>query len=369
IRDDKRAFTFQSQATETSLVGKEFIGLVRSATNTLRLFSSDLTPENAYRKTELATVRQALENQNELISVSLAIIDPAKETTELLAQASKSKELKRLNFEPLDLIFPEQAIKSHFEELFKNGLIFLNLSRTGRPPLIAIATTPFVIPVNAKNGATFGLPKKAIVAVGFLPLEKFASEIKASQVTLATRKGQILFDSNPAKIFTEKTVGDDPFFKTAKSGPLGSGAQEFSHEGVHYLGSYFRPGYDLIVLTRTEWRKAMRATYSLAEKFVLLGAMAIGAAILFAILFSKTITAPLGRLYLATRQVAAGDFNVSLKSRSRDEIGALSSSFVAMSAKINDLIQESIKKTQLENELAIASTVQQTLFPPSRFEN
>jgi sigma-B regulation protein RsbU (phosphoserine phosphatase) len=359
IRDDKRAFIFQSQATECSLVGKEFTGLVRSASNLLRLVSTDLDPKEAIRKVNPASIRQTLESQAEVISLSLVTTNPKTGQGEILAQASRAQDLKRLNFEPLDVLYPEAALKPLLPRLFKNGILFLNLSRTGRIPLIAIAMTePTKTP-----------PPSAVIAVGFIPLERFAADIKASQVTLATRDGRILFDSNPAKTFTDKTVGDDPFFVTATDGPLASGAQEFTHNGIQYLGSYFRPGLDLIVMTRTEWRKAMLATYSIAEKFVLLGLMSIGSAILFAIFFSKTITAPIGKLYEATRQVAAGDFNVRLSAGARDEIGALSGSFMAMSAKINDLIQESIRKTQLENELAIASTVQQTLFPPTTHEN
>lgn len=52
----------------------------------------------------------------------------------------------------------------------------------------------------------------------------------------------------------------------------------------------------------------------------------------------------------------------------RDEIGVLTDSFVAMSKKIDELIIESMRKVQLENELAIASTVQQTLIPPPQVD-
>jgi sigma-B regulation protein RsbU (phosphoserine phosphatase) len=105
------------------------------------------------------------------------------------------------------------------------------------------------------------------------------------------------------------------------------------------------------------------------EKFILLGLMAIGAAVVFALFFSKTLTAPINRLYQATKEVAKGNFNVDLKSNASDEIGALTGSFAVMSRKISELIQESMEKVQLENELAIASTVQQTLMPPSDYRN
>ena len=132
---------------------------------------------------------------------------------------------------------------------------------------------------------------------------------------------------------------------------------EFDSGGAHFLGSYVQPSYDLVVLNRTEWKKAIRSTYTLGEKFVLLGLLAVGTAVIFAIVFSRTLTSPINRLYEATREVAQGKFDLDLKPSGKDEIGALTSSFNVMSRKISELIQESVQKAHLENELAIASTV------------
>ncbi len=81
------------------------------------------------------------------------------------------------------------------------------------------------------------------------------------------------------------------------------------------------------------------------------------------------MTAPLQRLYAATKEIGQGNFNVDLTPDSNDEIGALTDSFVVMSKKVQDLLRESVRKAHLENEVAIASTVQQTLLPPPAFQN
>ena len=161
----------------------------------------------------------------------------------------------------------------------------------------------------------------------------------------------------------------DPLFDAARASTIQTGALEFQNKGERYLGSYVHPGYDLVVLNKTEWKKAIRAAYTMAEKFVLLGLIAVGTAVIFAILFSRSLTSPINRLYEATKEVAKGNFNLNLKPSGRDEIGALTSSFNQMSNKISDLIKESMEKVHLENELAIASTVQQNLIPPGHFKN
>lgn len=110
----------------------------------------------------------------------------------------------------------------------------------------------------------------------------------------------------------------------------------------------------------------MAATYAVREKFILIGVMAVGAAILFALFFSHTISAPIQSLYEATKEVAAGNFDLKLNRSSSDEIGALTGSFEVMSKKIVGLIEEKMKQVHLEQELQIASTIQQTLIPPPK---
>jgi sigma-B regulation protein RsbU (phosphoserine phosphatase) len=60
---------------------------------------------------------------------------------------------------------------------------------------------------------------------------------------------------------------------------------------------------------------------------------------------------------------------MNLAVQSGDEIGALTGSFNVMSRKISELIEESAKKAHLESEIAIASTVQQTLIPGPNFQD
>src|SRR5690606_27612741 len=136
----------------------------------------------------------------------------------------------------------------------------------------------------------------------------------------------------------------------------------------HYLGSFVRPGLNLVVLTRDNWKNVMKPTYALIQDTILLGIMAVAIAVILVIFLARSITSPLQQLAFATEKVAAGQFDLALDVKSRDEIGALSSSFNVMSQKIQQLITESMERVRLENELAIASTVQQNLFPPKQLK-
>jgi serine phosphatase RsbU (regulator of sigma subunit) len=360
LEKDKRAYTYQAQSTEALLLGKEFINLARHGLDTLRLSLASVDPLKPITPQQSSALQSVVNNQTEVIGISIELLNKAAATTTVLTQTLKNDVLKELELRVDDLRPPVELMKEQMPTLLKQGFVFLNLSKVGKPPMVAA----IIADLSLKDNAT-GVP----IAFGFVSLRGFGKDVRASALTLADREGWVLFDTNPANLFTKKNIGDDPLFEAAIGSQLTAGAQEYESEGTRYLGSYVRPGFELIVLTKTEWRKAMSATYALTEKFLLLGCMAIGAAIIFAMLFAKTMVAPINRLYEATKEVAAGKFDVRLAARSRDEIGALTDSFVIMSRKINLLIEESVKKTQLEHELAIASTVQQTLIPPQVFKN
>lgn len=360
LTEDKRTSTYQMQSSETSSTGRDFVSLARYALSTLRFAVSGLTAREALLSHDASTLKQVLETQTEMFSATIAVVDFTTGQSEIVSQVSKAKDAAKLGYEPADLVYPEKTIKPHYSGLQKNGFAFVNLSKPGRKALLGI----LYFDITAKSD-----PRKSLVTLGHIALDRFGSEAKISKLTLATKSGDVLYDPDPTRMFGDKVVMSDPLFQAAVANPISSGAKEFEQNSVRYLGSFFKPGFDLVVLGRTDRAKAMQTTTDLTEKFILLGLMSIGAAILFAILFAKTLTTPLARLHDATKKVASGNFNVRLPVTSRDELGALSESFSVMSAKIGDLIQESIRKTQLESELKVAATVQQALFPPSSYRD
>ena len=90
----------------------------------------------------------------------------------------------------------------------------------------------------------------------------------------------------------------------------------------------------------------------------------IGALITGTVL-TRTITRSIGDLYDATLHVGRGDFTYRVKVPQRDQLGALGESFNQMTSSITNLIEEQRQRQRLEHEIAIASEVQQQLFPKS----
>lgn len=78
---------------------------------------------------------------------------------------------------------------------------------------------------------------------------------------------------------------------------------------------------------------------------------------------TRTVTAAVAQLYVATRHINRGDFSHRIPVRSNDQLSTLAHSFNSMSESLQKLVLEQKEKQKLENELVIAQEVQAQLFP------
>lgn len=356
FRDDKVAYVYETQAKEAVLAGKEFVNITNRVIDSLRQSLSliDLQSQGERRKGSLKAV---IDNQSQIAGLKIHWISVGDSKITEASSVANEVLLARTSLQASDLTIIDSWLLSIPKSSEATPLTFFNLSRVGSVPMIAIALADTS---TGKNG------KPLLVATAFVPLDQFLKEIQAGSLSVLNGAGWLLYSSDPALALKQTDFSQHPLFIAARQNQLDRGALEYGVENLSYLGSYFKPGFDLIAISETTVDAAMRATYALSTKFILLGVMAIGGAVIFAIFFAKTLTAPLNQLYDATKAVSAGNFDLDLKASSQDEIGALSKSFNTMSKKIVGLIEESMEKVRLEGELAIASTVQQTLIPPEK---
>jgi sigma-B regulation protein RsbU (phosphoserine phosphatase) len=87
------------------------------------------------------------------------------------------------------------------------------------------------------------------------------------------------------------------------------------------------------------------------------------AALITGILLTRSMTAAVDHLYLATQHVQTGDLSFRVQVKQQDELGSLGQSFNSMVQSIGNLIEEQRERQRLANELAIAREVQTQLFP------
>jgi phosphoserine phosphatase RsbU/P len=87
------------------------------------------------------------------------------------------------------------------------------------------------------------------------------------------------------------------------------------------------------------------------------------AALVTGIVMTRRITKAVSDLYQATKYVKNQDWTHRVRIERRDQLGDLGESFNDMTGSMSGLLEESKKRQRLENELSIASEVQNQLFP------
>jgi serine phosphatase RsbU (regulator of sigma subunit) len=86
-------------------------------------------------------------------------------------------------------------------------------------------------------------------------------------------------------------------------------------------------------------------------------------AFMMGLTLARSITGSVHELFAGTERVRRGDFTHKIAIRSRDQLGELAASFNSMTGSIEDLLQQKAEKERLEQELAVARSIQMSLLP------
>ncbi len=123
------------------------------------------------------------------------------------------------------------------------------------------------------------------------------------------------------------------------------------------------PKYKLIFTTEILKSEAYKVNDYLIGKSKIFGFVLLSFSVFIALLFSRSLTKSLEKLYDFTLSISKGDFDQKVIIKSRDEIGALGDSINFMSEEIVRYMSEMKEKARLENEIETARYVQSTYFP------
>jgi len=201
---------------------------------------------------------------------------------------------------------------------------------------------------------------KCAIHVSFEKLMPLMNETLNYGTYLLTDSGKLFFKlnnisetKNISAIVKDKTIQD-----------IQQGVKKFTEDGGAVIRAFSKvPGLGLIAITEIEENKAFLASRELIQKSFYFGILILSVAVIAGILFTKRMTKNVQTLFLATSEVAAGNFDVNPVAEGSDEIGALTDSFVDMKNKIVRFMAEMKEKARLENELKVAHLVQHSFFP------
>jgi sigma-B regulation protein RsbU (phosphoserine phosphatase) len=135
-------------------------------------------------------------------------------------------------------------------------------------------------------------------------------------------------------------------------------------QGINALGIHTRPSllYDRLFSALGEASQVVE--YFLVVLAVILAIIEL-VALYIGTRLTRTVTGAVAELYSATTFVNRGELNHRIPVQSSDQLASLATSFNAMTASLENLLEEQRDKQKLENELIIAQEVQAQLFPRS----
>lgn len=361
LTEDSRNFAFELQATQTRLLGAEFSTVAQSALETSRGALANLPSVSVYKpgmalnNERAAALRSQLNNQDSVLDFESFYVGGMDQPAENLFnwRSDRAKSLTYASLAPND---------ARLKELYQLGVSYL-----AKPTPSGKSEIHMFLAEKPKDGSG---QKALIVTRALLDTRAVHQKAKGTYAQILDNQGQILIDSTNAASTGGQVATDSPLYKAAHTSLVQVGTLEFLDQVKNetLFGAFAVPGFNTLVLSSIRKLDAFRGTYQLLERLMLTGLLLLGAALVLVVIFSIGLSRPIAELTEATYEIAGGNFSMRLDERSTDEIGILSRSMNSMSAKIQDLLLESIKKVKMDQEVAIAATLQQNLIPPRFIE-
>jgi sigma-B regulation protein RsbU (phosphoserine phosphatase) len=157
--------------------------------------------------------------------------------------------------------------------------------------------------------------------------------------------------------------GGWPIFKPVTEWRTGEGRQ---NEALRIDPSFIQPAriYQRIQQFKSGSAIGSAVVFGLALLVVFFLFITL-AAVVYAVVLTRSITGAVHHLYEGTMKVEAGDFDHEIPITGRDQLAGLTKSFNRMTGSVRELLRVSAEKQRLDQEMKIAAAVQSRLFPRS----
>jgi adenylate cyclase len=195
-----------------------------------------------------------------------------------------------------------------------------------------------------KNGApVFGIPmlvllgswKNGVAVLVFFSAESITENFGtgANASFMINETGEALVHPDQELVKTGASLANDVFVQTAlKSAERQMQTQYTDANDVLYFGAFQKIGVaNVTVFTHIQSDVVFEGIVATTRRNIYLTVAVFFLSILFIWFFSKTISEPLTVLTTAATRIEEGDYHLELMSKSQDETGVLTQSFVSMS--------------------------------------
>ena len=197
-------------------------------------------------------------------------------------------------------------------------------------------------------------------------LSMFQNPIYTSFLT--DNSGNLYAHRDAEKLTQNINMLDETYVASVVKSRQAEGAREqVNNDGMRLIVAHASLSIlDLVAFAEIRSEKAFLAAKVLTERSIFFGLFFIVIAMIIGIIFAKSLTNPIERLFRGTKVIAAGKFEERVLVDTGDEIGVLAESFNYMAGRILTLLGQEKDKVRMEEELKVAKLVQDSFFPANR---
>lgn len=172
-------------------------------------------------------------------------------------------------------------------------------------------------------------------------LRRFFPKRSLGEYYLIDRKGMLFAHSEADRLrdlLGGQSLADLPIVEQVRVSPLSNLQMQYeSLNGDKTLASFRKIGQTgLSVVAEVPRRRALATLERVQYRSLLVMCVVVGVAFIFNFFFSESITRPIRLLFEATQKIVSGQFDVKLKVRTNDEVGALSKAFLNMAQGLKE---------------------------------
>jgi sigma-B regulation protein RsbU (phosphoserine phosphatase) len=267
----------------------------------------------------------------------------------LEANSINTEEAQSLNLIEPNLLEQVQSSKS---------VDLLNQSLNSNPILTLIMSSSLL---NDESAET-------LILVNFSQdfLQQTLTQNKLAEQFLLKSDGSLVSHPESSVLLNSKTKGfQHPILERLNSEYLPRESIEVEINGEDYLVNFSSVGLgNIFLITQLKRKDAFQALSTLAWQTLQVGLFILSLAFILSVIFSAGLTRGIQQLERAAKEIGSGNLNTKLELHSKDEVESVANTFNWMTGRIVALLKETAEKARMEEELATASLIQNTILTP-----
>lgn len=217
---------------------------------------------------------------------------------------------------------------SNYMASFGGAIVIHNASPGSPVPILSLS-----LPVRGRLGSR--------IMVVYLDPSEFLKSFKSTGITttyMVNNTGDIIAHPDSKLILTRANLSDLEIVKKMQESKTDNGQIRYKdQEGLYNIGSYKKLNIGGIgIISTVNEDRAFEEVYNIQRRNIYIMILLGNIAIIIVFFFSRTITIPIVKLVGATRLIEEGNYHVEIKASTKDEVGALTTSFVNMARGLEE---------------------------------